>query len=192
MLYELVAPPGTRIPKGATSSRHPVGALQTALKNVLGLEHQLEYVDYQKENLLHADMSPDQFSKSMQDRGESFWTILFRMMGEGISKQAKYQAQGKSFDAELLLALFDNNRAVRLKRVLAEQFEDLEGAMARSTAPKVRPSSPSGTKLPSKGSPPNWRPARNELPCFTAPVTCPTWPSGWPTISSSNAPASVG
>ncbi len=136
VLYELLAPPGTRVPKGASAgSRHPVGALQTGLKNVLGLEHQLEFVDYEKENLVHADMSPDQFFKSMQDRGESFWTLFFRMLGDGISKQAKFQAQGKSFDFDLVLALFDKNRAVRLKRVMAEQFEDLEGAMESFSGP---------------------------------------------------------
>ncbi len=129
VLYELVAPPGTRVPKGGKSSNHPVSAIQNGLKNLLGLEHQLECVDYEKKNLVHADMSPDQFSKSMQDRGESFWTLFFRLMGEGISRQAKYQSQGKSFDADLLLALFDKDRASRLKRVMAEQFEDLEGSM---------------------------------------------------------------
>ena len=109
--------------------------LQNGLKNLLGLEHQLEYVDYGKENLVHADMSPDDFSKSMQDRGESFWTMFFRLMGEGISKQAKYESQGKSFDADLLLALFDKDRAPRLKRIMAEQFEDLEATMAAFNGP---------------------------------------------------------
>jgi hypothetical protein len=135
VLYELVAPPGTRVPKGAKSSGHPIAVLQNGLKSLLGLEHQLECVDYEKPNLVHADMSPDDFSKSMQDRGESFWTMFFRLMGEGISKQAKYQAQGKSFDADLLLALFDKDRSGRLKRVMAEQFEDIEESMAAINGP---------------------------------------------------------
>ena len=135
VLYELVAPPGTRVPKGGKKSNHPVGALQNGLKDLLGLEHQLEYVDYQKENLVHADMSPDDFSKSMDARGESFWAMFFRMMGEGISKQAKYQSQGKSFDMDLLMALFDKDRAPRLKRIMAEQFEDLEATMSAFNGP---------------------------------------------------------
>jgi hypothetical protein len=135
VLYELVAPPGTRVAKGPHKSSHPVNALQDGLKNMLGLEHQLEYIDYAKENMVHADMSPDEFSKSMADRGESVFSMLFRMMGEGISRQAKSQAKGKSADLDLLMALFDKNRAPRLKRVLAEQFEDLEGAMAGFNGP---------------------------------------------------------
>ena len=80
VLYELVVPAGTRVPKGGKSSSHPVAALQNGLKSMLELEHQLEHVDYTKENLIHADMSFDDLSKSMQDRGESFWTLFFRMM----------------------------------------------------------------------------------------------------------------
>ena len=135
VLYELVAPPGTRVPKGGKSSNHPLGMLQNGFKNLLGLEHQLEYVDYQKANLVHADMSPDDFSKSMQDRGESIWSMFFRMMGEGVARQAKYEANGKSFDADLLLALLDKDRAWRLKRVMAEQFEDLEGSINAFNGP---------------------------------------------------------
>ena len=33
-------------------------------------------------------------------------------------------------DADLLMALFDKNRALMLKRAMAQQFEDLEGTMA--------------------------------------------------------------
>lgn len=135
VLYELVAPPGTRVPKGGKSSNHPVAALQNGLKGILDLEHQLEHVDYNKDNLVHADMSPDDLSKSMQDRGESFWTLFFRMMGQGIAQQADQQAKGKSMDGELLLALFDKNRAVRLKRIMAEQFENLGGTMQALEGP---------------------------------------------------------
>jgi hypothetical protein len=136
VLYELVAPAGTRVPKG-TSPRndHPVGALQNGLKGMLNLEHQLEHVDYTKENLVHADMSPDDFFKSMENKNESVWSLFFRMMGAGMAQQAKRQAQGKGDDFEILLALFDPNRSVALKRVMAEQFEDLEGMMTAVEGP---------------------------------------------------------
>ena len=136
VLYELVAPAGTRVPKGGKSSNHPVAALQNGLKGMLELEHQLEHVDYSKENLVHADMSPDDMSKSMKDRGESFWTMFFRMMGQGIAQQADQQAKGKSMDGDLILALFDKNRAVVLKRVMAEQFENLGGTMQALEGPE--------------------------------------------------------
>ncbi|HTU24431.1 MAG TPA: hypothetical protein VMF30_03465, partial [Pirellulales bacterium] len=46
VLYELVAPEGTRIPKGAKTGGNAVSFFQNGLKDMLGLEHQLEYIDY--------------------------------------------------------------------------------------------------------------------------------------------------
>lgn len=137
VLYELVAPPGTRVPKGGGhQSGHPVGALQRGLKDMLDLEHQLDVVDYTKANLVHADMSPEQFSKSMDERGESFWTMFFQMMGQAMAQESQRNARGKSTDLEMLMALFDKNRAVKLKRVLADQFEGSEGMIAALDGPK--------------------------------------------------------
>ena len=130
LLYELVAPEGTRVPKKAGRSSHPIGMLQSGLKDILELDYQLEKVDYHKKNFVHADMSPDDMAKSMEDRGETIWSIMFRMMGQGMAQQSKQQASGKSTDAQFLMALFDPNRALALKRAMAQQFEDLEGAMS--------------------------------------------------------------
>lgn len=125
LLYELVAPPNTKIPKGAKSeSNHPIAALQTGMKSMLGLEHQLECVDYTKANFVHADMSPEEFAKSMKDRGESFTQMFLRAIGAGMAQQATGK-QGTS-DFEILSALFSKNRSQKLKLVMAGQFEDLD------------------------------------------------------------------
>lgn len=133
LLYELVAPEGTRVPKGGAKSDHPVSKLQTMMKDLLALDFQLDHVDYHQENFVHADMSPERFAQSMNDRGESVWALVFRMLGQSMAQQSKHP--DRSFDADLLLALFDKNRALALKRVLAEQFEDLEGAMTAFNGP---------------------------------------------------------
>jgi hypothetical protein len=136
LLYELVAPEGTRVPKGGgEGSGHPVAALQTGMKDMLELDHQLQVIDYTKDNFVHADMSPDQFSKAMQDRGESFVELFFRMMGQGIAQQSRQQAQGKSTDLALITAMFAEDRAMRLKKVMAEQFEDMEQMMVGIDGP---------------------------------------------------------
>ncbi len=108
--------------------------LQNGLKEMLGLEHQLACVDYQKANFVHADMSPEQFSKSMAAKGENIWTIVVRLLGVGLARQSG-SADGASSDTELLLALFDKNRTLALKRILAEQFEDLDDVMAAFEGP---------------------------------------------------------
>ncbi|HZZ70700.1 MAG TPA: hypothetical protein VFE24_00495 [Pirellulales bacterium] len=132
--YELVAPEGTKIQKGETSSRHPIGALQNGMKDMLGLEHQLSCIDYNAKNFVHADMSPDEFSKTMADRGETIWTMIFRAMGSGMAQQSNRGGNGPS-EIDILMALFDHDRADALKRVVAEQFEDMEGMSSAFNGP---------------------------------------------------------
>jgi hypothetical protein len=136
VLYELVAPPGTRIPKGAKPGAHPVAMLQNGLKDMLALEHQLSRIDYTQPNLVHADMSPEEVSKSMSDRGESVVSMMFRMMGHGIAQQTKLEAQGKTPQADLFGALFSRDRAGAMKRMFAEQFESLEDMMQALDGPQ--------------------------------------------------------
>jgi hypothetical protein len=110
--------------------------LQNGLKGMLGLEHQLEHIDYNKPNLVHADMSPEQFAKSMEDRNESFFSMFFRMMGHTMARQSAQQGKSTTSDFDLLAALFDRNRAGALKRVMAEQFESVDGVMEALEGPE--------------------------------------------------------
>lgn len=139
VLYELVAPEGTRVPEGGGDrSGHPVSMLQMGMKNMLGLESQLEHIDYQKENLQHADMSPEQFAESMRDKGETMLTMFIRMMGQSIAQQninAQRNPSRRNSDLGMLLAMFRRDRDVVLKQMMAEQFEDLEGMMAGLEGP---------------------------------------------------------
>lgn len=133
VLYELIAPEGARIPKGGgPASTHPVSIFQDAMTRVLDLEFQLRAVDYTKRNLVHADLSPQQFAAAMRDRGESFWTIFARMLGHAMAEQKDYTAANLG----LVMALLDKNRAMALKRVLAEDFLDLESSIQAIEGPK--------------------------------------------------------
>ena len=126
LLYELVAPENTRVPKerkGVPGSA--VGGLQVGMKEMLQLDFQLDRVDYSKDNFVHADMSPDEFAKTMSKRGESFAKMFFQMMGYGFAQQGK----GGTGEMELLLAFFAKNRAHKMKVAMAEQFENMEGQM---------------------------------------------------------------
>lgn len=143
VLYELVAPEGTKVTKGESRGAHPISALQGGMKSMLELELQLDHIDYQPENFVHADMTPEGFSKSMEDRGENMLTMFFRMLGQSIAQQSRMQARQQASpagrrnanDADMLLALFDRNRSHKLKQLMAAQFEDLEGAMGMFNGP---------------------------------------------------------
>jgi hypothetical protein len=126
LLYELVAPENAKVPKerkGVPGSA--VGGMQVGMKEMLGLDFQLDRVDYDKANFVHADMSPEEFAKTMAQRGESWSKMFFQMMGYGFSQQGK----GANTEVDLLMALFAKNRAQKMKIALAEQFDNMEGQM---------------------------------------------------------------
>ena len=131
VLYELVAPKGHKIPKGP--STHPVGMLQSIMKDTLKLEHQLGAVDYSKPNFVHADLTPKEFAKSMKDRGESFLDMYFKVVGSSLAQQSS--GKGTS-DIDLLAALFSKDRPTALKRAFAEQLANSGGVMAALDGPK--------------------------------------------------------
>lgn len=131
LLYELVAPDGTIVEPGrGTSNRHPLGAMQNSMKEMLQLEHQLEQVDYTKPNFVHADMSPDDFFKSMKAREESFAKMFFRMMGTSLSYQSRMAAQGESADLDMFRAFFAKDRSLQLKIAFAKQLADMESMLS--------------------------------------------------------------
>ena len=71
VLYELVAPDGTRIkPEDLEKRRSILASMQTGMKDMLNLEYQLEKIDYLAENFRHADMSPDEFVEDLERRGD--------------------------------------------------------------------------------------------------------------------------
>jgi hypothetical protein len=136
VLYELVAPEGTVIQKDARKdkvSTHPVGLLQDGMKSMLGLEHQLDCIDYTKKNFVHADMSPEEFNKSMTERGESFMQMFLKMMGQGMAQQQKADGGG---DVAILMALFSRDRNLKLKIAMAEQLENAGGQLDILSGPE--------------------------------------------------------
>lgn len=127
ILYEMVADPGAMKPKPGQGGGHsPVSSLQMGMKDLLGLSFQLEEIDYQAKNLVHADMNPEEFSESMKSRQEGIFQILMRSMGSGLA----LQGSGKTNDLDVLSAFFSSNRELALKRALADQFGVMEGQMA--------------------------------------------------------------
>ena len=129
LLYELVAPEGTVIPKGgreASDSLNPIAMLQKGMQEGLGLEFQLEHIDYTKDNFVHADMSPSEFAESMKQNEESISKIFLKAMGQSMAMQQT--GQGGS-EIKMLVAMFSNNREIRLRRIAAEQMKKMEAGM---------------------------------------------------------------
>jgi hypothetical protein len=126
VLYELVAPEGNKPPKDAERrSDNPVAVLQQGMKLFLRLEHQLEVVDYQKANFIHADLSPEGMKKAMKERGDDQMTIVLGVIADFLRK--------KNLDADKPepqapdISLTDLLNPIKFKRMMAQQFEDTGG-----------------------------------------------------------------
>ncbi|MCA9189742.1 MAG: hypothetical protein R3E01_12485 [Pirellulaceae bacterium] len=129
VLYELVAPAGTRVPAGGGQrSGNPVSMLQDMSKDFLQLSSQLECVDYTGANFVHADMSPEAIGKAMKERGDTPFTIFLSATAEAMRQanlQAQQQqAQGNKIDVDLFSLLGDPAAPKRVKTMLAEQFAE--------------------------------------------------------------------
>jgi hypothetical protein len=126
VLYELVATEGTKPPIGAErKSDNPLAMLQLGMKFVLRLEHQLEVIDYNKPNFTHADLSPEGLKRAMKERGEDEMTIVLGVILDFLRKQS--QDANKPQPPTSDLSLIDLLDATKLRRMLAQQFEDAGG-----------------------------------------------------------------
>jgi hypothetical protein len=122
VLYELVAPDGTRIrPEDLEDRRSLLASMQTGMKDMLNLEYQLELVDYMASNFRHADMSPEEFMQDLARRGDSIWKMVARAMGAGLASSAS-----SGGDAAVLFALFSDDRSKKMKQMMARQLIDME------------------------------------------------------------------
>lgn len=126
LLYELVAPKGTRVVPGEDRGGfNPISGLQKGMQSILDLEFQLEHIDYSAENFVHADMSPTEMAESMKENDESVAKMVFKMIGSSMAMQGS--SQGLS-DIKLMAALMSGDKA-KLRRVMASQMNNLDQAM---------------------------------------------------------------
>ena len=128
VLYELVAPPNARVPQTGGRPAGAIGTAQQGLTKLLGLQFQLDQIDYTAQNFVHADLSPREFNRAMQRRGESWWTMFSKIMQESMARaneKPKKQSPELSF-GDLFGIVFGSNRELKMKRVLADQFSNME------------------------------------------------------------------
>ena len=102
-----------------------IGGMQLGAKDMLGLAFQLDGINYNAPNMVHADMSPEEFAQKMKDRGESFFTMFMELFMQGLAQQ-RANKQGGASDVALLFAFFSSDRELALKRVLAKQFAEVD------------------------------------------------------------------
>jgi hypothetical protein len=129
VLYELVAEPGTRIPKGGRrKTDNPLALLQQVTKIVLGLESQTEQIDYTRKHFVHADLSPEQMAEAIRKRGDDGLTLFLSITADMLRQQNLREMKGqkgpakKDADFDPLALLDDPEAPKKLKKFLAEQL----------------------------------------------------------------------
>jgi hypothetical protein len=126
LLYELVAPEGTKVEKREEDGLNPVAALQKGMMSALGLQFQLEHIDYSASNFVHADMTPEEFAQSMTENNESIAKVFFRSLGMSAAMG------GASGEMEMFGALLSSSedRVYRLRRSAAKQLMKMDVGMS--------------------------------------------------------------
>jgi hypothetical protein len=109
------------------------------MTTILGLQHQMEGVDYTPDNFIHADMSPADLKQRMAQRGESPMVYFLETMANALREQQKPQKKvyknpaDTISDEELLLGLLQGFLLEKpspvVKRYMASQFEDMDTQM---------------------------------------------------------------
>jgi hypothetical protein len=143
VLYELVAQPGTVIPKGGRKTDNPLSLIMQVVKMVLDLELQTERIDYTKKNFVHADLSPEQMAEAIQKRGDDPITLMLGFAADMLRQMnAREQAEknqpkdkekppvanapGSLEDLDIFSLILDQEGPKKLKRMLAEQLANVE------------------------------------------------------------------
>jgi len=125
VLYELVAEENTKPERDRTGNepQSMLSAFQSGMGNALALDFQLEHIDYQAKNMIHADLSPAEFARRVSDRGD-FVQMLYRMIVLGVQKSNDPDAQRNEMrmQGRLLGSFFVPDPTLSLKRVLAEEM----------------------------------------------------------------------
>lgn len=143
VLYELVGDPaalqamsqkqkdGQPVATGpkaaAEAAANPLRAIQKMVGNLLHLSFQLDHIDYTPANFVHADLSPADFAKLQQDKGENMMSLLTRAMK--MEKDGKLGLEAKDLNLDLGQILGSLNKpggSDALKIIMAKVFDQAE------------------------------------------------------------------
>ncbi len=130
VLYELVAPEGSRVPRrDAGGAANPIQLFQKMSQAALGLESQLSGIDYTAKNFVHADLSPRQMWEAVAKRGETGLTLMLGVTADLLRQYNLEQARpakpgvGKAApEVDPFEELFKPGGTARLKRVIASEL----------------------------------------------------------------------
>lgn len=123
ILYELIAAEGAVVTGSDSENRGVISSTQIGMKNMLGLSFQLDEIDYTATNFVHADLSPEELSASMDERGESLYVYFWRLFYASIDEYAKDPLGLKNWNMMSAMLSADSDNAFKV--MLAHEMTDL-------------------------------------------------------------------
>lgn len=134
VLYELVAPQGTRVSRD-TEPEGWLSNAQVGMTRALGLTFQLQQIDYLADNLVHADLSPKELGQAMRERGETPGVFAWRIFAASMREAGSAYAMRNSMtmladlfpppgiDGRRLMFAREMARTMSLEEVLGDDAE---------------------------------------------------------------------
>ncbi|MBL7662248.1 hypothetical protein JNK13_05795 [bacterium] len=140
VLYELVAEEEhvKSLAQKDQSSGSTLSSLQTGFSSMLGLSFQLEHIDYQAKNFVHADLSPEELRQAMSAQGETTETIILRLIAtslaanENITKKSDFEAM---LEIAQILLKPESERKGYLRKLFAESITGVKDIMSLLKGP---------------------------------------------------------
>jgi hypothetical protein len=136
LLYELIKPKDMAISELHDPDRPSswITMLQQFLKNTLKLQFQLEAINYDAPNFVHADLDAETFFQMENQRGESITGLMIKSMLQEMTDPANDDDPTGGV-GPLLLALSNPDKARGLKMMLGEQFGRMDDMLAGMEGP---------------------------------------------------------
>lgn len=137
LLYELVAPQDAVASNRVEERKGFLSTTQVGMTKLLDLSFQLDQINYDQANFVHADLSPKELRESMQERGESLYVYFWRIFFASINEYAKDPLGLR--DIELVSAMISSDQDDSLKTLIAyeminmDQVQDIFGDDADSS-----------------------------------------------------------
>ena len=124
LLYELIAPEGGVSSNRLEKRKGVLSSTQIGMTKMLDLSFQLDEVDYDAANFVHADLSPEELRASMEERGESLYVYFWRIFFATLNEYAKDPLGLR--DMEMLSGMLSANEDNSFKVMIAYEMTNLD------------------------------------------------------------------
>lgn len=123
LLFELVAPEEAIATNRLAKRKGFISSTQIGMTKLLGLSFQLDEVNYDQANFVHADLSPAELRQSMDDRGESLYVYFWRIFFASLDNYARDPLGLK--DWEMLSAVLSAEQDGAFKTMIAYEMTNI-------------------------------------------------------------------